>query len=156
MQFRWLLAGLIRLFGSIGLLGSLGLVGLMAAAADPWKGADVVEALDLAATLAHGSKLPIVYVGPRSLFRTGRISGATFHGPTSDADGLAGLKQWARSLPRSEELVIYCGCCPIEKCPNIRPAFRALREMGFTKLRVLVLASSFEKDWVTQGYPVER
>ena len=44
----------------------------------------------------------------------------------------------------------------LEKCPNLRPAFSALREMGFTKLRVLLLPTSFEKDWVEKGYPVER
>jgi thiosulfate/3-mercaptopyruvate sulfurtransferase len=83
-------------------------------------------------------------------------AGATFHGPTSEADGLSELKEWARTLQRSEGLVIYCGCCPLEKCPNVRPAFSALREMGFTRLRVLVLPTSFKKDWVEKGYPVER
>ena len=40
--------------------------------------------------------------------------------------------------------------------PNIRPAFKALREMGFTRLRVLVLATGFEKDWVEQGLAVDQ
>ncbi len=106
--------------------------------------------------LAKGSNPSIAYVGPRTLFRAGHIPGATFHGPTSDPDALRELKRWAGSLPRSGMLVIYCGCCPLDKCPNVRPAFSALRELGFTNLRLLVLGTSFEKDWVEKGYPVER
>jgi hypothetical protein len=34
-------------------------------------------------------------------------------------------------------VVIYCGCCPLDKCPNVRPAFTLLKTMGFTNLHVL-------------------
>jgi len=52
--------------------------------------------------------------------------------------------------------VIYCGCCPLERCPNIRPAFVALRQMGFTNVRVLLLPNSFEADWAGKGLPYEK
>jgi thiosulfate/3-mercaptopyruvate sulfurtransferase len=126
------------------------------ASVDPWTESETLTPPVLVKMLEGGEKPAIAYTGPLVLHRAGRIAGAALIGPTSEADGLAALKQWAGKLPRDETLVIYCGCCPMEKCPNIRPAYRALREMGFTKLRVLVLPTSFEKDWIEQGYPVER
>jgi hypothetical protein len=69
---------------------------------------------------------------------------------------VADLKTWAQPLPRSTNLVVYCGCCPMPKCPNIRPAFVALREMGFTHMRVLILPNDFNTDWTEKGYPVEK
>jgi thiosulfate/3-mercaptopyruvate sulfurtransferase len=65
------------------------------------------------------------------------------------------MTKWADGLPRSTNLVIYCGCCPFEKCPNVRPAFTALNGMGFKKLRVLILPTNLATDWVGKGYPVE-
>ena len=52
--------------------------------------------------------------------------------------------------------MIYCGCCPLEKCPNIRVAFTALKDMGFTHLRVVLLQHDFNTDWITKGYPVAK
>jgi len=66
------------------------------------------------------------------------------------------LNAWAAKLPRSTSLVIYCGCCPMEHCPNIRPAYLALHAQGFTKVRVLVLENNFETDWANKGYPYDK
>ena len=126
---------------------------------DPWSAADVVEAAKLADQLAHANgkgRPTILYVGFRTLFEGGHIAGASFHGTASTAQGLADLKKWADTLPRDTNLVIYCGCCPFDHCPNIRPAFVALHGMGFTHLRVLVLPTNFASDWVDKSYPVEK
>ena len=123
----------------------------------PWTADEALAPADLAATLrGSGTKPTIVYVGFRALYRPGHIPGATFRGPASDAAGMAELRQWAASQPRDAPLVVYCGCCPFEQCPNIVPAYRALRELGFTKIRVLILPTSFEVDWVEKGLPTER
>jgi thiosulfate/3-mercaptopyruvate sulfurtransferase len=98
----------------------------------------------------------VVCVGFHSLYHGAHIPGASYHGPGSTPEGLADLKKFAQSLPRSTNLVIYCGCCPLEHCPNIRPAFVALRDAGFTRLRVLILSHDFASDWVAKGYPVSR
>lgn len=127
------------------------------AATDPWTAADVLQPADLAAMLAApGEKPAIVYVGFKALFRQGHIPGATLHGPASSPDGLEDLKRWAASQPRDTPLVIYCGCCPLVQCPNMRPAFSALHEMGFSKIRILALTTNFGADWAEKGYPVER
>jgi rhodanese-related sulfurtransferase len=126
---------------------------------EPWSNAQVLHAADLASALgdAKAADSPtIVYVGFRTLFEGGHIPGAAFHGTASKEDGLADLKKWIAALPRSANLIIYCGCCPFDKCPNIRPAYNALHELGFTRVRVLVLPTSFAADWVEKGYPMQK
>jgi thiosulfate/3-mercaptopyruvate sulfurtransferase len=126
---------------------------------NPWAAAESVEPARLAAELASadsGSKPTILYIGLKPLFEGAHITGATFHGTASTAQGLADLEKWAGTLPRATHLVIYCGCCPFGYCPNIRPAFVALHAMGFTHLRVLVMPNNFASDWVEKGYPIEK
>lgn len=125
---------------------------------DPWTSTQSIQAADFARELGDKNGTPpmIVYVGFHTLFAGGHIPGATFHGSASTESGLAELKKWADGLPRTTNLVIYCGCCPFEKCPNIRPAFTALSGMGFKRLRVLVLPTSFVKDWAEKGYPIQK
>jgi hypothetical protein len=100
---------------------------------EPWTSAQIVPPAVLAQELGNKNGTPptVVYVGFRTLFAGGHIPGASFHGTASTEQGLTDLKNWAEALPRSTNLVIYCGCCPFEKCPNIRPAFAALDKMGF-------------------------
>jgi thiosulfate/3-mercaptopyruvate sulfurtransferase len=127
--------------------------------ANPWTDAQVLHAADLVPEIAaaKGANSPtIIYVGFRTLFEGGHIPEASFHGTASKEEGLADLKKWLATLPRPTNLVIYCGCCPFDRCPNIRPAYAALHEMGFTRLRVLVLPTSFAADWVEKGYPMQK
>lgn len=126
--------------------------------ADPWSSSQILQPADLAKELTDKtSSLPtIVFVGFRSLYVGGHIPHASFHGPASTEQGLADLKAWASALPGSTDLVIYCGCCPFDKCPNIRPAYSALNTMGFKKLRVLVMPTNFATDWADKGYPMQK
>jgi len=124
----------------------------------PWTNADLVQPADLAKEIAQkkpGSPT-VLYVGFRTLYAGGHITGAVFHGTASSEAGLAELKKWADTLPRATNLVIYCGCCPFDKCPNVRPAFATLHAMGFTQLRVLALSENFNADWFEKGFPVEK
>lgn len=125
--------------------------------ADPWTPAQTVQPQELVRELASASRRPIVVcVGFRPLFEGAHVPGALFHGSASTVEGLDDLKRWAQGVPRAANIVIYCGCCPIAHCPNIRPGFVALREMGFTHLRVLLLPDDFATDWVERGYPIEK
>ena len=124
-----------------------------------WTDADTVSPASLAQelTTATGNGKPVVvYTGPPFLYKLGHIPGAVAHGPASTAEGLSDLEGWARSLPRTSNVVIYCGCCPLRNCPNLRPSFEALKGVGFARLRVLVLPASFGTDWADKGLPVER
>jgi thiosulfate/3-mercaptopyruvate sulfurtransferase len=126
-------------------------------ATNPWTASDTVPPSDLAKELGEGKFAPtVLFVGFQRLYSAGHIKGASFHGSGGSAEGLARIKIWASSVSRSTNLVIYCGCCPMERCPNIRPAYTALRELGFTKLRVLILPTSFAVDWAEKGLPYEK
>ena len=132
---------------------------LLAAApirADPWPAEDLIQPADLAARLndAHAPKPKIYYVGFGVLYRSKHIPTAEFTGPTAKQEGLEALRAAVLKSPRTQEIVIYCGCCPWSHCPNIRPAFLMLRELGFKRVKVIALPTSFLKDWIEKGYPV--
>jgi len=97
----------------------------------------------------------LLYVGPNVLYRSKHIPGSVFAGPGNTAAGIELLKAAANKLPRTREIVIYCGCCPWDRCPNIKPAMEALRAMGFSKVKALNLPTGFKVDWIDQGLPVE-
>jgi thiosulfate/3-mercaptopyruvate sulfurtransferase len=128
---------------------------------EPWTSAQTVQpeefVKELGETKVPAAERPVVAcVGFHVLYEGGHIPGASFHGPGSKDEGLADLKKWAQGLPRSANVVLYCGCCPISRCPNLRPAFTALRDMGFTRPRVLLLPQNFATDWAGKGYAVEK
>lgn len=126
--------------------------------AEPWPSSQTMEPAQLAKMLIdkYSSMPTVVFVGFRSLYVGGHVPDSSFHGTASTEQGLAELKSWAANLPRSANLVIYCGCCPFDKCPNIRPAYTALSSMGFKNVRVLVLPTSFAVDWADKGYPMQK
>jgi thiosulfate/3-mercaptopyruvate sulfurtransferase len=126
-------------------------------AGDPWTKAESVEAPNLVKELNDPKTAPtVVFVGFQRLYTAGHIKSAQFHGSGGNPEGLKEMKAWAATLPKTTNLVIYCGCCPMERCPNVRPAFTALRELGFAKVRVLLLPTSFEVDWADKGYPYDK
>jgi rhodanese-related sulfurtransferase len=68
---------------------------------------------------------------------------------------MAMLKAQAGKLPRDREVVVYCGCCPWDRCPNVKPAVDLLKQMGFGKAKVLYLGTGFKVDWLDKGYSSE-
>jgi rhodanese-related sulfurtransferase len=122
-----------------------------------WMAADfpVVEPKDVAASLAKDGAPAIFQVGPNVLYRSKHIPGAVYAGPGSRAEGLDALKAAAGKLPRDRAIVIYCGCCPWDRCPNIKPAMELLKGMGFTHVKAMYLPDNFKTGWIDHGYPVE-
>jgi len=97
----------------------------------------------------------ILQVGSRVLYAQAHIPRAEYAGPGSQDAGAQILRNRVSSLPRKTFIVIYCGCCPWNRCPNLGPAYRLLLDMGFTRVKVLYLADNFGDDWVNKGFPVE-
>jgi len=126
--------------------------------ADPWTPAQLTSPKALNKRLAEtkGVKPLIIHVGFRILYDQAYIPGSAYHGPGAKPEGLAELKKQVQRLPRNTEIVIYCGCCPWNECPNIRPAFQTLKEMRFTRIKVLSIPTSLAVDWAGKGYPLER
>ena len=124
---------------------------------DPRSSASLVRPADLAATLAGtGEKPLLLHVGFQVLYRGGSIPGSHYAGPASTAEGLAALQAAVKDVPKDRAIVIYCGCCPWDHCPNMGPAFKTLRELGYTHVRALYTPTNLEKDWVDHGYPIEK
>src|SRR6266852_808141 len=97
--------------------------------AEPWSDSQLMAPADLAAMLVHpDANTPLVYaVGPGALIRN-----SIDMGPAHEKENLDKFKQALGKLPKDANIVIYCGCCPFEHCPNIRPAFSLMVEMKFT------------------------
>ncbi len=96
----------------------------------------------------------VLQVGSRVMYQQAHIPGADYAGPASTPEGLKLLHDRVAQLNRETLIVIYCGCCPWAKCPNIGPAYHELRRMGFKNVKALYLENSFGADWANRGYPV--
>ncbi len=98
----------------------------------------------------------IIQVGSHVLYTQAHIPGSEYIGPASSDIALEALRKRVEHLPRNTVIVLYCGCCPWNHCPNVKPADDALHAMGFTKVKVLYIADNFGSDWVEKGYPVAK
>jgi rhodanese-related sulfurtransferase len=111
----------------------------------------------LPATLAKDVKSPlIIHVGFSVLYRASHIPGSNYAGPASKPEGIEDLKKAVAGQPKDRQIVLYCGCCPWDKCPNIRPAIAALKELGYKNVKALELPENLKTDWIDKGYPTER
>jgi len=96
----------------------------------------------------------ILQVGSRMMFAQAHIPRSEYAGPGSQDAGLDGLRQRVAQLPRRTFIVLYCGCCPWNRCPNVAPAYKLLHDMGFSRVKVLYIANNFGADWANRGFPV--
>lgn len=118
--------------------------------------AELIQPQELLKAIRSSVKPIVFYVGPRFLYAQARIPGADFIGPASDPQSLENLRKRVALLPKTSAIVLYCGCCPWDHCPNIRPAYNELQKRGFTNVKALYIAKSFGSDWVEKGYPVDQ
>jgi hypothetical protein len=102
-----------------------------------------------------GSPL-IFHVGYRVLYQQAHVPRSEYIGPVSEPEGIQRLRRRVQALPRTQYIVVYCGCCPWSKCPNINLAYNELRALGFRNVKLLYIADNFGKDWVDKGYPVDK
>jgi thiosulfate/3-mercaptopyruvate sulfurtransferase len=114
----------------------------------------LIQPEELAQALKGTRKPVVLYVGPKTIYAQAHIPGAENIGPVSRPEGVEKLRTRAASLAKDIPVVIYCGCCPFDHCPNIRPAYTELKKAGFTSVRVLYLENSFGTNWKDKGLPV--
>ncbi len=138
---------LVLVFTTIGFIKYQGKEGL---SPEPWTEKQLMAPADLASVISNtNAKKPIIFsVGPGAMIR-----GSKDMGPVHEKENLDKFKQALILLPKDADIVVYCGCCPFEHCPNIRPAFSLLNEMKFTQARLLNLEHNIKTDWVAKGYP---
>src|SRR5437763_17189437 len=88
-----------------------------------WTQDKLLEPSVLAKKLEVNKDLPLIYsVGPGA-----QIPHSITIGMTNDGKNLDAFKKQLKALPKDASIVIYCGCCPFEHCPNVRPAINALK-----------------------------
>jgi hypothetical protein len=117
---------------------------------EPWTSTQLLLPADLAKIINDPkAKQPIIFsVGPGAL-----VKGSIDIGPAKEKENLNKLRRQLSSFPKDANIVIYCGCCPFEHCPNIRPAFTLLNEMKFTNHKLLNLEHNIKIDWINKEYP---
>jgi len=108
-----------------------------------------MEPAQLAGLMQDNKPLPVIIsVGPGAL-----IPHSIDIGPVQEKENLDKLRKQLSKLPKDTSVVVYCGCCPFEHCPNVRPAIQALKDMHFTNYKLLDLSHNVRKDWIDKGYP---
>jgi len=123
--------------------------------ADPWPTNAVIEPAALAQILQSGKAPMVISVAFPVLYHAKHIVRAIDAGPGSKPEGIDALKKAVASVPKDADIVVYCGCCPMVKCPNIRPAYRTLTELGYTHIRILDVPTNMHDDWYAKNYPSE-
>lgn len=124
---------------------------LLAQQSDPWTKNQLMEPAYLANLINENkaNDLLILSIGPDAI-----IKGSIDIGPTKEKANLDKMRNYLQNVPKDKEVVIYCGCCPFVKCPNVRPAFELLKEMGFKNAKLLNLATNIKTDWLDHDYPI--
>jgi hypothetical protein len=121
----------------------------------PWSSAQVLQPDELAKMLAEKSAKPRVFqVGFAVLYKSKHIPGSTYAGPGSKDEGLQELQEAVANVAKDKLIVLYCGCCPWDHCPNMKPAYKLLEKLGYTNIKVVEIPNNFAKDWVEKGFPV--
>lgn len=118
---------------------------------DPWTPNQLMETKVLANKIQQNkmNNTFVVNIGPDAVIKKSFNAGAA-----KDAKNLEALKQYLKKIPKDKEVVLYCGCCPFDKCPNIRPAFKMLMDLGYRNVKLLNIPKNIKVDWIDKGYPV--
>jgi thiosulfate/3-mercaptopyruvate sulfurtransferase len=118
---------------------------------EPWRPDQLMAPKELAAIINSSAELKplIISIGP-----SGLIKDAVDIGPAHEKQNLNKLKKLLSKEKKDRKIVIYCGCCPFQNCPNIRPAFSLLNSMKFTKHKLLDMPHNLKTDWINYGYPM--
>lgn len=114
-----------------------------------WTADQLIEPATLAQTLNSNKNIPLIYcVGPGVV-----IPHSIDIGMVKDPQNLQKFKDALSKVPRNSNIVIYCGCCPFDHCPDVRPAISTLKAMKFTNYHLLNLPHNIRTDWIAKGYP---
>lgn len=115
-----------------------------------WTKGQLLEPAELAKNLLAEKGVPLIFsVGPGA-----SIPHSIAIGTASDKVNLENFEKQLIPLSKDESIVVYCGCCPFEHCPNVRPAIDLLKKLHFTNYKLLNLSHNLKADWIDKGYPV--
>ncbi len=113
----------------------------------------MLQPAELVQMLNTSPKPLVLQTGSHVLYAEAHIPGAEYAGPAGKSEGIEALRARVSGLSKDSLIVIYCGCCPWVRCPNIRPAYEELRKLGFTNVKALYIAAKFRDGLGRQGLP---
>lgn len=118
---------------------------------DPWSSKQLMDTKVLADRLKQNKmkSTVVVNIGPDAI-----IKNSFNAGPGQDDASIKKMKTYLNKVSKDKEVVLYCGCCPFIKCPNIRPAFKTVTNLGFKNVKLLNIPQNIKVDWIDKGYPV--
>ena len=115
---------------------------------EPWTKQEVIKPKELMKVLGNKNALqPLIL----NIGFAGNIKNAVEIGAANDVAGIEKLKNKLQNVPRNKLIVFYCGCCPYNHCPNVRPAFKLLKEMQFSNFKLLDLPENLKVNWINEG-----
>ena len=85
----------------------------------------------------------------------GKIKGSLRVGIMTESKDLDLLLK-VKGIPKSKEIVVYCGCCTLENCENVEKAFNILKKNGYSNVKALNLGEGYGPSWSGKGYPVDK
>jgi hypothetical protein len=117
----------------------------------PWTADQVIEPAVLASEIKSDSanNILILNTGP-----VDDIKGAVNIGAVEEKKNIRKLKRFLKDIPKDQAIVFYCGCCNMQTCPNIVPAFNLLKKEGFTHFKILDIKENLSEEWISKGYPM--
>lgn len=117
---------------------------------EPWTPEELISTKTLADKInQEDNTLKIFSIGFDNI-----IKGSVDIGPGGEEENLNKLKESLKDIPKTETVIIYCGCCPFAQCPNIRPAFQLLKDLGYENPKLVDIPSNIKVDWLDKNYPV--
>ena len=118
---------------------------------EPWSISQLLEPKLLNLSIESEKDLPkIISIGPGIV-----IEKSIGVGECRYNENIEKLKSLVSSYSKYDQIVLYCGCCPFKNCPNIRPAFTLLNELGFKNHKLLNIQNNIKADWIDMGYQTE-
>ncbi|UUV21584.1 rhodanese-like domain-containing protein [Paenimyroides aestuarii] len=130
----------------------LGMFGMNAQSfTDPWTPQQLLSTKVLSTRITQNKmdQTILINIGPDAVIKN------SFNlGPVQNKGNQEKLQNYLKKVSKDKEVVLYCGCCPFEKCPNIRPAFKSLIAMGYKNTKLLNIPKNIKVDWIDKGYPV--
>ena len=147
MKFKSLL---LTFFVSITFVGVYGQQPAATLQSNPWSAAQLLQPSALV-TMMKGGNVLVYNIGVAE-----DIQAATHIGAASKQEKLELFKKAIKGISKDKTVVVYCGCCPMDKCPNIRPAFQALKDARFQKAYLLNLPTNLKTDWTSKGFPLAK
>jgi len=118
---------------------------------NPWNARQLLEPSALVLAMKNNKNLMVYNIGVMK-----DISGAIHLGAASEKENLEKLDKVLKTVPKNKMIAIYCGCCPMDKCPNIRPAFGMLKKHELNNIYLVNLPVNLKTDWIDKGYPMEK